>query len=76
MNDTHGQNLELLMIDSLKHMKQNMIDVDISDVQEYIDHGEYGVAWDLMWHIAINNKINIPDALISSGKIMGLDVSH
>lgn len=62
--------IERLMRDSLKQIEGVLSESDRSDVAEYIDFGEYGVAYDLLIFILNKHKITHPDGLKSAEKIM------
>ncbi len=66
------QKIENLMIESLNQVSEYVDDRDRKDVLEYIDHQEYGVAWELLWSILIDKKLDIPESMKVSGKMMGL----
>lgn len=55
---------------SLFEIKENIKDQDYIDIDEYISHGEYGLAFDLMISVIQLNKLDIPKELIESKKLM------
>ncbi|WP_376711361.1 hypothetical protein [Pseudochrobactrum lubricantis] len=64
--------IESLLMDSLNRVSECIDDKDGKDVLEYIHHQEYGVAWELLWCILIDKKLDIPESMRISGKMMGL----
>lgn len=68
------RSLEGLMTSALNKARGSLSEQDAEDVQEYIDHGEYGVAWELLWHIVNEKKLEASEELISCGKKMNLYV--
>ena len=55
---------------SLFEIKENIKDQDYIDIDEYISHGEYGLAFDLMISVIQLNKLDIPKELIESKRLM------
>lgn len=45
-----------------------MSDRDGKDVAEYLDFGEYGVAYELLIFVVANERIDRPDALRRQGE--------
>ena len=66
------QELESLLDQALKSVKGRFQAEDIRDVQELIEHGEYGAAWYLLSHLIEDEEGPVPEALVSSGKKMEL----
>lgn len=70
------QKLETLLLKSLEqaneHFDENNHE-EYSNVKEYIDHNEFGLAWELLLFIFVSKKLSIPESMRTSGKIMGLE---
>ena len=47
-----------------------------ADVKSYIDHAEYGVAWELLWYLVQERRSHIPPELIECGEKMGFDTQN
>ncbi|MBC8719180.1 hypothetical protein [Ochrobactrum sp. Marseille-Q0166] len=71
-NAGNFQKIESLLIESLNKVSEYIDDKDHKDVQEYINHQEYGVAWELLWCILVDKQVIIPESMRISGRMMGL----
>jgi hypothetical protein len=72
----HFDRLEELMSEAILELRPLMSDQGAADAQMYIEHDEFGVAWELLWFIVNNNNIIPPNSLLESGKMMGFDISQ
>jgi hypothetical protein len=70
------QELERLLNKSLNDLKAHISEQDYRDVQEYIEHGEYGIGWELLWHLVVDKKLEASNNIIACGQKMGFDVSR
>lgn len=64
--------LENLMSIALKEFSPNLSEQDIKNITEYIMHGEYGVAWELLWYLVDEQDLIPSEELILAGQEMGL----
>lgn len=71
-NAGNFQKIESLLIESLNKVSEYIDDKDHKDVQEYINHQEYGVAWEFLWCILVDKQVIIPESMRISGRMMGL----
>lgn len=71
--DEHFQTISKHMTEALEELRSELGHQDYLDVKEYIDYGEYGVAWELLWHIVKHEGLVIPSGLLLSGRMMGLN---
>lgn len=69
---SHLDELERLLLESLAAVETDLSDQDRSDVREYIDHGEYGVAYELLAFVLDKQQLAHPTALIEAGRKMGM----
>ena len=69
------ETLEKLLTASLEGVKEYLSEQDHADIKDYIDHGEYGVGWDLLWHLVHMQQLPVPPELIECGQRMGFDTS-
>jgi len=65
--------LEELLSKALILMKSNLDKKDFNDINEYIEFGEYGVAYDLFIFVLDKLKINYPAELTLAGTLMKLN---
>jgi hypothetical protein len=72
LEKSQAENLTALLAASLEAMADAIPLADRDDVQDYIDHGEYGVAWELLWHFAGDTPL---PTLIEAGELMGFDTT-
>ncbi|WGY73046.1 hypothetical protein KEC55_33915 [Burkholderia cepacia] len=72
VNKSHLDELERLLQKSLAAVETDLSEQDRSDVREYIDHGEYGVAYELLAFVLNKQKLAHPTALIEAGRKMGM----
>lgn len=61
------------MASALEALSLELDPGDARDVRDYLDHGEPGVAWELLWHIVREDKLTPPPDLIAAGRSMGFD---
>jgi hypothetical protein len=64
--------IERLMRESLEQVGREIAEQDRSDVAEYIDFGEYGVAYELLICVLDRQQIAHPESLKVAGKMMGI----
>ncbi|WP_433705529.1 hypothetical protein [Paraburkholderia sacchari] len=64
--------IERLMRESLEQTEDKISEQDRNDVAEYIDFGEYGVAYELLTCILDKLQIAYPESLTAAGKTMGM----
>lgn len=64
--------IERLMRESLVQVERKISEQDRSDVAEYIEFGEYGVAYELLTCVLDKQQIAHPESLNAAGKIMGM----
>ena len=81
MNDHDGakafyRKLEALLATALEKTSGVLDEQDVEDVRQYIAHGEYGVGWELLWHLVNDKKLEAPAELVESGEMMNFDVSR
>jgi len=65
-----------LMMKSLTKLKSYISKIDYDDVVDFINNDEYGVGWELIWHIVNESRIPIPEELVLCGRKMGFNVSE
>ncbi|MGU7771831.1 hypothetical protein ACV229_16880 [Burkholderia sp. MR1-5-21] len=68
----HFDELERLLRESLESVAKHLSDQDRSDVSEYLDHGEYGVAYELLAFVLDKQRLAWPVTLVEAGKKMGM----
>ncbi|WP_345810949.1 hypothetical protein AAGS40_09080 [Paraburkholderia sp. PREW-6R] len=64
--------IERLMRESLALVEREISEQDRNDVAEYIDFGEYGVAYELLTCVLDKQQAAHPESLTSAGKMMGM----
>jgi len=64
--------VERLMRESLAQVDKDVSEQDRNDVAEYIDFGEYGVAYELLICVLDKQQIAHPESLTVAGKMMGM----
>lgn len=57
---------------SLEELKPKLSEQEIIDIQDYINVGEYGVAYDLLSYVIQDKSLNFPENLKIAAKMMGL----
>lgn len=72
LDQSTAENLKTLIANSLTMMADRVPPDDANDVQDYVDHGEYGIAWELLWHFVGDAP---PPPLVAAGRLMGFDVA-
>jgi len=65
--------MERLLRESLNQVAADMSDRDRKDVVEYLDFGEYGIAYELLTFILDRERIDRPDSLRKAGCKMAKD---
>ncbi|NML30417.1 hypothetical protein [Paraburkholderia antibiotica] len=68
----HYDEIERLMRESLARVESDISKQDYKDVAEYIDFGEYGVAYELLICILDRQQTGHPESLKIAGKLMGM----
>jgi len=68
------QELEQLLVNTLNEVKIHISEQDYCDVQDYIEHGEYGVGWELLWHLTQEKNLVVSGDLVICGEKMGFDI--
>lgn len=69
------ESLEKLLSASLEEVREGLSKQDYMDIKEYIDHGEYGVGWELLWHLVHKQRLQVSSGLVECGHKMGFDTS-
>ncbi|WP_043342655.1 hypothetical protein [Cupriavidus basilensis] len=64
--------IEKLLRDALDQVGSALSDRDKADVSEYLDYGEYGVAYELLTFLLDKQQIAHPKELRQAGGEMGL----
>lgn len=64
--------IEKLLRESLMQVEDHISDSDHKDVAEYLDFGEYGVAYELLIFVLDKGRIDRPDSLREAGQKMGM----
>jgi len=69
--DSNFEQFETILVEVLDAAKSKMSDEDISTVQEFIDVGEYGLAYERLWDTMptgegedLRNKLRIVGAMM------------
>lgn len=65
--------IERLLRESLNQVEVGMSDRDRKDVVEYLDFGEYGIAYELLTFVLDRERIDRPDSLRKAGHKMGMN---
>jgi hypothetical protein len=65
--------IERLMRESLVQVEREISEQDRHDVAEYIEFGEYGVAYELLTCVLDKQQITHPEPLKAAGKMMGMN---
>ncbi|MEB2610106.1 hypothetical protein SB461_26790 [Burkholderia cenocepacia] len=71
VDEFHLDELGRLFRESLAAIETELSEQDRTDVHEYLDHGEYGVAYELLAFVLDKQKLPHPTALIVAGRKMG-----
>ncbi len=69
---SHFNEIEQVLREVLNEVGEKMPDRDRNDVVDYLDHGEYGVAYELLGFVLDHQKIARPPLLVEVGKRMGI----
>ncbi|HDR9187633.1 hypothetical protein VI03_09685 [Burkholderia vietnamiensis] len=64
--------IENLLRKALDLVASKIPDRDRSDVSEYLDHGEYGVAYELLEFVLDKQQAAHPDCLSEAARKMGM----
>lgn len=72
LDQSYYDELERLLRESLDSASKNLSDQDRRDVSEYLDHGEYGVAYELLACALNKQHVERPAPLVKAGKKMGM----
>lgn len=64
--------VEKLLRDALDQVGTTLSERDKADVSEYLDYGEYGVAYELFTFVLDKQQIAHPKVLHQVGRAMGL----
>jgi len=72
MQQERYDEVERLMRESLAQVEKDMSEQDRTGVAEYIDFGEYGVAYELLIYVLDKQRIAHPASLTVAGKMMGM----
>ena len=64
--------IDRLMRESLVQVEKEISEQNRNDVAEYIEFGEYGVAYELLTCVLDKQQIVYPEPLNVAGKIMGM----
>jgi hypothetical protein len=73
MQQERYDEIERLMRESLAQVGREISEQDRNDVAEYIDFGEYGVAYELLICVLDKQQITHPESLKIAGKMMGIN---
>jgi len=73
--DQHFKKLEILMVSALDQAKPYISGTVCDDVKSFVDHGEYGVGWELLWFAIQSEKVTPSADLIECGKRMGFETA-
>jgi hypothetical protein len=68
----HLDGIDHLLRRTLGLVEEQITDRNRTDVLDYLDHGEYGVAYELLIFILDNQQISRPSLLRDVGKRMGM----
>ncbi len=71
--DDYYQTLSTLLRSSLDEVKESLSDEDYTAIRDHLDHGAYGVAWELLWDLLHAHPLPIPADLVECGRRMGID---
>ncbi len=69
---SHFDKLEQLLKESLESVAKKLSDQDREDIGEYLDYGEYGVAYELLVFVLDKQELPQPITLVEAGKKLGL----
>ncbi|EOH6078112.1 hypothetical protein ACMAVI_005581 [Burkholderia cenocepacia] len=72
VNKSHLDELDRLLQESLAAVETELSEQDRRDVREYLDHGEYGVAYELLAFVLDKQQVVHPAALIEASRKMGM----
>lgn len=66
--------VEQLLKSALEGVQKDLPQQEYQDVSDYIEYGEYGVAWELLVHVLVTQNLQLSDDIIRSGQMMGLEL--
>lgn len=72
MNKQDLPNLEYSLNDALEALKSVLPEKEFCEIREYLEFGEYGVAYDLLVFMLEQSKTTHPSELVAAKKIMEL----
>ncbi|SCU76051.1 hypothetical protein CNECB9_2710002 [Cupriavidus necator] len=64
--------IDSLLCQALAQLGDRIPSVDRLNISEYLDHGEYGVAYELLVFVIDREHITWPESLGEAGAAMGL----
>lgn len=64
--------VEDLLRGALLDLSKDISVRDHMDAMEYVDHGEYGVAYELIKFVVERDEIAPPDSLLAAGRLMNM----
>jgi hypothetical protein len=71
----HYAELERLLNDVLKQLHKQLPPRTRADALAYIDHAEYGLAWEVLWDLVHKDRLPVPVDLAKCGQLMDFDLS-
>ncbi|MCP1229363.1 hypothetical protein [Acetobacter fabarum] len=72
MKNQNSSEIECLLNDSISIIESKISKNDMDDVKEYVEHGEYGVACDLLSFLFKKNNLSVPASLSHAAILMGM----
>jgi hypothetical protein len=75
MNQEMRARVQSLLETALTELDSAMSATDKKDIRDYIEHDEYGVAWELFWSIAKEDQLVVPPSLAEAGRLMNFDTN-
>ncbi|CAB3794052.1 hypothetical protein [Pararobbsia alpina] len=72
IDQSHFDGIEQLLREVLNLLGGKISGRDRTDVVDYLDHGEYGIAYELLTFVLDNQQITRPPLLREAGKKMGM----
>jgi hypothetical protein len=71
MNGSYSE-IEALLKIAFSELSAILSAQDRDDVEEYLDHGEYGIAYDLLKFVAEREGVALPESLMAAGRVMNV----
>ncbi|MEK7602313.1 MAG: hypothetical protein AAB472_02410 [Patescibacteria group bacterium] len=65
-----------LLTISLTALESSLLPQDAQELFHYIEHTEYGIAWETLWRIVKDNHLPVPPELLEVGKLIGHDTTQ